>query len=280
MKDFLYLSHRFKGEDIPFIEKTLKDNNLTSIVDFERDGFLAGMFSTRLPISDVRLEFLKSLIEKDSSKPFIRFDREFSTKELNNYDFLVVSLATSRLENPPDNQKYDFANACTNCGSGVQPIEPLTIPQNSMGKKLIDITAHNGWLIFRKELAKRIEKEKLSGISFHSVKIGRNENDYLWGKVENVLPRLNSLSQLRFNHSNCETCKRSGNYENFETETRYFYDNTAFDCFLDFNLTNEFFGEWKFSKLGGSQHLIISQKVRQLFIEEKVRFLKYKPIEK
>lgn len=280
MKDFLFLSHRFKDEDIPVIEKTLKDNNLTSIVDFERDGFLAGMFSTRLPINDVRLEFFKSLIENDSSKPFIRFDREFSTKELNEYDYLVVSIATSGLENPSDSQKYDFSNACKHCGSGVQPIEPLVIPQNSMGKKLLDNTAHNGWLIFSKELAKKIEKEKLSGISFHSVKIGRNENDYLWGKVENVLPRLDSSSKLRFNHSYCETCKRSGNYENFETETRYFYDNSAFDCFLDFNLTYEFFGEWKFSKLGGAQQLIVSQKTRQLFIEEKVRLLKYKPIEK
>lgn len=280
MKDFLYLMHRFKSEDIPFIEKALKDNNLKSVVDFKRDGILEGMCSTRLPINDVRLELFRSLIENDNSKPFTRFDREFSKKELNDYDYLVVNIASSGLENPPNSQKYDFANACKNCGSGVQPIEPLTIPKNSMGKKLIDASAHNSWFIFHKELAKKIEKEKLTGISFHSVKIGRNENDYLWGKVENVLPRLNSSSKLRFNHSYCETCERSGNFENFETETRYFYDNVAFDCFLDFNLTYEFFGEWEYSKLGGSQNLIISQKVRQLFMEEKVRLLNYKPVEK
>lgn len=280
MKDFLYIAHKFKKEDIPFIEKALKDYNLTSVVEFDREGILAGMCSTRLPKNDERLNSLKTLIEKDNSKPFIRFDREFSLKELNEYDYLVVSIATSGLDNPTDIQKYDFTNACKNCGSGVQPIEPLFIPRNLMGKKLLDNTAHNSWLIFHKELARKIQLERLSGISFHSVKIGRNENDYLWGKVDNILPQLNHSSKLNFNHSQCMICNKSGNFENFETETRYFYGNSSFDNFMDFNLTYEFFGEWEYSKLGGSQQLIISQKARQLLIKEKVRFLKYKPVEK
>lgn len=279
MKDFLYISHRFKNEDIPQIEKILEANNLLEIADFKRDGILAGFCSIRLPINDKRLNVFKNLVGKDKAEPFIRIDREYSKTELDNCEYLVVNIATSGLENPVDSQSYDFRNACKECGSGLIPNEQLVISKNSMGKKLLDNTAHNQWLVFNKILAEKIEQNGFSGISFKPIKIGRNDNDYNWGKIDNILPKLNSSSKYRKNHSPCMTCGKSGNFENFDSETRFVYDKESFSFFQDFNLSYEYFGEWKFSKMGGSQLLIISQNVRQFMIKEKVRFLAYKPIE-
>jgi hypothetical protein len=47
----------------------------------------------------------------------------------------------------------------------------------------------------------------------------------------------------------------------------------------DFNLTQEFFGDWEYSKLGGSRKVIISQATRQFLINEKVKYLDFEPIE-
>lgn len=47
----------------------------------------------------------------------------------------------------------------------------------------------------------------------------------------------------------------------------------------DFNLTQEFFGDWEYSKLGGNRKVIISQATRQFLIKEKVKYLDYEPVE-
>lgn len=279
MRDFLYISHRFKSEDISRIEKIIEANDLLEITDFKKVGILAGLCSLKLPINDKRLDVFKELTSKDNEKPIIRFDRQYSKSELDKCEYLAVSIATSGLENLVDSQTYDYKNACKECGAGIIPNEPLIISKNSMGKKLLDNTAHNQLLIFSKILADKIKFKGFSGISFHPIKLGRNETDYYWGKISNILPRFHSSSMFRKNHSICMTCKKSGNFENFETETKFVYDKKSFRYLQDFNLTYEYFGEWEYSKMGGSQFLIISQNIRQFMIEEKVRFLKYQPIE-
>lgn len=47
----------------------------------------------------------------------------------------------------------------------------------------------------------------------------------------------------------------------------------------DFNLTQEFFGNLEYSKLGGSRKIIISQATKQFLIKEKVKYLDYAPVE-
>ena len=49
--------------------------------------------------------------------------------------------------------------------------------------------------------------------------------------------------------------------------------------FVDFNLTNEFFGEWESSKLGGCRLVVINQKIRQFLIKEKMKNIGFQPIE-
>ena len=279
MRDFLYISHRFKNEDIPRIEKILEANDLLGIADFNKVGILAGLCSVRLPINDKRLDIFRELTSTDKEKSFIRLDREYTNSELDKCEYLAVNIATSGLENPVDSQTYDYKNACKECGAGLIPHEPLIISKNSMREKLLDNTAHYQWLVFNKVLADRIKLKGYSGIIFQSIKIGRNETDYYWGKISNILPEFHSSSKFRKNHSICLTCNKCGNFVNLETETKFVYDKEAYKCFKDFNLTYEYFGEWKYSKKGGAQLLIISQNIRQFMINEKVRFLKYQPIE-
>jgi len=279
MKDFLFISHNFGKDGIIQAEKFLRENELVGVANFEKNGILAGYCSVRLPKEDIRLSAFIHEIEKTGAPICARFDREYTTKELDQFEHLVLIIRTARLENPSRNQKYDFSNSCEECGAGVTLFPPLDLPVNTMGKKLLDCTAHNEWLVFRKDLADRIMEEKISGITFLPAKIGKNETGYRWGKIENVLPKLHISSQIIYNESKCSKCMNSGNYDNYDKPNTYFYPMEIKSILKDFNLTQEFFGEWKFSKLGGSRKVIISQAIRQFLIKEKVKHLDYEPVE-
>ena len=275
---YLFIASNIKKENISQFEKFLEDNDMSSIVDFEKEGILQGLCSIRLPTNDIRLNLFLEKIKETNNNPFVRFDREYSKEELDQYEYLVLLIKTVGLENPKENQKYDKSNSCPNCGAGIIPIPPLIIPINSMGKKLLEYTAHNNWLIFKREFSDKIIRNELTGISFHPTKIGKNSSDYLWGKIDNILPRLNSSSKIRFNETKCETCYNSGNFSNFDSETNFVFSKDQIPLFKDFNLTNEFFGEWEYSRLGGSRLVIIHQKVRNLFINERFNKIDYLPI--
>jgi hypothetical protein len=279
MTDYIYISHNFGKEGLLDLEKFLRKEDLINAANFNKEGITAGLCSIRLPENDNRLKVFIKEIEKTGNKPFIRFDREYSIKEMDNFEYMVLVIKTVGLENPSKKQKYDYSSACKHCGAGVLPISPLLIPKNSMGKKLIDFTAHNNWLIFKKELAERIATLKLSGISFHPLIIGRKENEFQWGRIDNILPKLHPSSKIRFNEAKCNFCENSGNFGNFESETKYIYSKEFKSLFKDFNSTFEFFGEWKYSKMGGQRLVIVNQKVRQFLLQEKVKNIAFVPIE-
>jgi hypothetical protein len=279
MKDFLFISHHFGKEGISSAERFLQETDLTFVADLKKDGVLAGYCSLRLPKDDIRLTTFIHEIEKNGDKVHARFDRVYTSKELNNFDYLVLIIRTARLENPGRNQKYDLSDACKECGAGVTLVPPLDLPLNSMGKRLLDCTAHNEWLVFRKELAEKIMNVDFDGISFHPAKVGKNDCDFLWGKIENVLPKLHTTSEIIYNHTKCDTCMNSGNYNYYDRPNTHLYSVETKFIMRDFNLTQEFFGDWEYSKLGGSRKVIISQATRQFLINEKVKYLDFEPIE-
>ena len=71
----------------------------------------------------------------------------------------------------------------------------------------------------------------------------------------------------------------SGNFDYYDKPNTYQYSVNQKTLMTNFNLTQEFFGDWKHSKMGGSRKIIISQAMRQFLINEKVKFLDYEPVE-
>lgn len=279
MRDFYYISHRFSPDKILKAERFLIDNNLINIAKFQKEGFLAGICSIRLPVEDTRNSLFIDEIKKDNSEPILRFDREYTSKELEIYPFLVLIIKTVHLSNPYANQIYDYSSACPNCGAGILPIIPIYVPENKMGKKLIEFTAHNGWPVFRHTLKNTLEENNITGIKFNNIILGKDKENFYIGFINSILPKLDPSSKINFNHSICATCHNSGNFHNFSSETSYVYKKSNVQNLKDFNLTHEYFGEWKYSKLGGARHIVISQKVRQILLQNKVKYLDFIPIE-
>ena len=81
----------------------------------------------------------------------------------------------------------------------------------------------------------------------------------------------------------CGTCGRAGHYDAPDRVTELRYDAYPRDA-PDFNRTREYFGVWRVrgqsSRLpvGGASYTIVSQRVRRLFRELKVRHISFEPI--
>lgn len=279
MKDYYFIFHNFGSKRAFQVQRFLKENDLLKIADFSLNGITPGLCSIRLPANDHRINLFIEEIKKHEGEPFIRFDREYSPNELDEYLYLLLVIKTANLPNLGPNQKYDYSNACPNCGAGILPVLPLHIPVNKMGKKLIDITAHNGWPIFRNNLKKILIDNHVTGITFKNITLGKDVKNFSMGLINSILPRFHPSSKISFNHSRCNICNNSGNFPNFSSETTYIYKKRDLHSINDFNLTHEFFGEWEPSKFGGSRFIVISQRVRQIFLKTNVRFISYLPVE-
>lgn len=206
-------------------------------------------------------------------KPVIK---KYSDKELDNCRFLHLIIGTSGLNNPKENQVIDYSNACEKCKAGRQFVLPLIIPQNSMGKKKIDQNGRFGFLIFENDLTEKIIDLKLNGIEFKNAQLGTNSCDFKVGIIKSELPKMSQKSIVK-KFQVCDICGRSGHYSNYDKVDEFWYLKTELDkAGKDFYRTWEYFGIWDMGQ--NLQSIIISQKVRQLLKNCKLRHLKYEPI--
>ena len=277
MKDFLIVFPHFGiNVDKSVINSILKKANLLS-----ESEFIGNLVSIKIPFGDKRIEALSDEMKLRgfNDKPLIRFEREFTKAEIENAPLLRLQLKTARLDNPKKEQLYDRSHICPKCGAGLEVIPPLLIPKNDMGKKKIDFTAHHHWMIIEKPLANKIIECGLTGIEFQTAYLGRNLTDFYYAKITNRMPPFSSKSKYQISEP-CDLCNNSGRYDNYSQPTEFIYNQLDIEmCGLqDFNKTFEYFGYWGHSKEGGGQLLIVSQKVRELFKNEKVRFTKFVPV--
>ena len=202
--------------------------------------------------------------------------KKYTDSELNNCRFLHLIIATNGLNNPPENQQIDYTNSCPTCKAGRQFKYPLTVTQNSMGKKKVDQNGRFGFLIFENDLVQRIMEAELSGIKFYPVKLGRDNSNFKLGDITAELPKLSDNSVIK-KFQICETCGRSGHYSNYDKVDEFWYSKNELDEVKnDFYKTWEYFGIWDMGQ--NLQSIIISQKARQLLKQFKLRHLKYEPI--
>ena len=202
--------------------------------------------------------------------------KKYTDKELDNCRFLHLIIATNGLNNPPESQQIDYSKSCPTCKAGRQFIYPLSVSQNSMGKKKVDQNGRFGFLIFENDLVQKIIEADLSGIEFFPAKLGRDNSNFKVGNIIAELPKLSDNSVIK-KFQICETCGRSGHYSNYDKVDAFWYSKNDLDkAQNDFYKTWEYFGIWDMGQ--NLQSIIISQKARQFLKQFKLRHLKYEPI--
>jgi hypothetical protein len=236
------------------------------------------------------LVLLLDELEQLGASPGVRADREYTRRELDAFDWLVLRIRTAGLSGGINlQQPYDFAAACPLCGAGAAAIPPLIADLSRMGKKAIDQTAHDGHIVVSRALADAIRNTGLTGVEFlptrrRSQKVP--DEQCFWMNVTSEWGPM-SPSRIVSVDDPCPECGRSGHYDAYSEVTEFRYASFPADV-PDFNRTWEYFGLWRVPahmehlkdgpNVGGARMLIVSQRVRRCFQAAKVRGVSFDPV--
>ena len=250
-----------------------------------RTGMTAGLFVVSLPAGDARLAALIRDLESLGEVFSVRAERSYTERDLDAFEWLLLKIRTSRLLGTVNiEQPYDRSRACGTCGASAVPVPPLLADLHAMGRKALDATAHDDQIVVTGELAGRIREAGLSGAAFLDVSpgLGRPSSDrFRWLHIAGVWPPFSPASAV-VTDDLCAVCGRAGHYDTPERVTELRYDAYPRDA-PDFNRTWEYFGVWRSRQssqppVGGASYTIVSQRVRRLFRELKVRNISFEPI--
>lgn len=164
------------------------------------------------------------------------------------------------------------------------PTPPLLADLGRMGKKKLDMTAHDGHLVISTDLAVAIDEGQLTGVELQPVRRCRSGVDpgYRWLRVTSEWGPM-APSSVFDEDEVCPECKRSGHYDTYSEVTEFHYSLVPHKA-ADFNLTWEYFGFWKGPAksgrrpVGGMRHVIVSQRVRDCLRRARVRRIGYEPV--
>lgn len=236
--------------------------------------------SVTLDVNDERLPRLLRELERAGEKPHPRADRTYTRKELDTLEWLNLRIATAGLSGGANfDQPYDHSKACKECGAGAKPIPPIIADLPRMGKKKIDATANDGLLIITQELGAAIETAGLTGFELLPVRRrSQTEPDpnYYWLRITSEWPTMAPDSVLAIENL-CTECERAGHFDTYGEVTEYRYASVPQSA-NDFNQTWEYFGVWKWGRVGGARGFVVSQRVRQCFLAMKVTHVRYEPV--
>lgn len=248
----------------------------------ERDGL--AHCTVKLVADDARLNELLSRLEALGEKALVRAHRTWSKRELDACDRLLLRVATAGLDGGIGlGQPYDRSRACASCGAGAVAVPPLHADLPRMGRKHLDATAHDGLLVVSAALAHAIQEDELAGVAIEPVRSrsARYPTDrHRWLMVTSELPPCREDSILARDDV-CPACGRSGHYDAYGHYTELRYDGLPPDT-ADFARTWEYWGYWQGpspdARVGGAQHVVVSQRARSTFDRIGVRRVVFEPV--
>lgn len=199
---------------------------------------------------------------------------EYTKEELNTAEYLKVTITCECTDSPSENNPGLFYDEYVP-GSEIYTKQKcdLRIRKGSLGKK--DIILSYEWeRIVSLRLKKVLESAELRGINLRPVYC-KSEVDPIAYQIiaTNILPKF-SLGTKIYEDMDKKQKKYNFKCYNYDWDTLFYYDKTDKAKFKDFSYSVEYFG----SGFYPSRFLIVSQKVRQIFLAEKVRNIEYTPI--
>jgi len=286
MKETRVVSCNLGASRVDIAERLLSKLALLDAATLTRTGITAGMLSVGLRLDDSRLPALIRELESLGEAPSVRAQRSYTERDLDAFEWLLVRIRTHGLPGSVSlEQAYDYSRACATCGAGALPVPPLFADLRAMGRKALDATAHDSQIVVTRDLANRIRDASLSGADFLDVSPGpgRIANDrFRWLHIAGSWPAFSPSSTVVTDNL-CPLCGRAGHYDAYDRVTELRYDHDPQKA-PDFNRTWEHFGEWRLPPqrsqrpVGGGRFTIVSQRVRRLFRESKVRMIDFEPV--
>jgi hypothetical protein len=213
-------------------------------------------------------EILKELEENDI-KVFEDKTIEFSKKDLDNAEYLEINPKFEAIN--PYEEYEAFDEYKKGCGFFTKQIKDLMIRKKDLGKKDI-LKSYDEEIIVSLRLWEILKNEKLKGLEFRPV--------YTKGEIEpvayqviigNQLPKLQSKTRMDIAINKPQFGFVSYTMESYDF---LYYSHDDFKNAKDFNITTEYFGIGLYPR----PLRIVSQKVRQVLLKEKIKGIEFEPI--
>ena len=285
MKEYRFVSFNLGSTRFRETRRLLMRCGLTRDADLaDEDTPVPGLCDVRLRVDDPRLASLVRELEALGEEVALRADREFTARELDASPWLRLVVKTAGLSGGSNlDQPFDRTRACRTCGAGSSAVPPLRADLARMGKKDIDRTSHDGSLIVSRRLADALIAADFGGFELRPVK-GRSrryENaGYRWLEPVSEWPPM-APTRVLGQDDPCTSCGRSGHYSPGSVAMEFHYSAMPATA-ADIAYTWEYFGLWQGpplgNRVGGARELIVSQRMRTLLRDLKVRHVAFEPV--
>src|SRR5206468_6826812 len=120
---------------------------------------------------------------------------------------------------------------------------------SKMGKKKLDRTAHDGFIIVTRDLASAIEREGFTGIAMLPARRrspSTADAAYRALSITSTWPPLAASARID-RHQACPVCRRAGYFDLSDDVTELHYGCAPHDA-ADWNHTWEYFGDYRRSR--------------------------------
>jgi hypothetical protein len=213
----------------------------------------------KLEEHDERIAKVVALLEAAGKDPsFSYFDR-YTEEDLQAAPLLLLDFWSKDLvlTGPSYGVKYDVAQACPTCHTGVRQASPLVVDGSfsPLWQKYRVKGTSDDDLLVRDTDVEALIAANVTGVNFWPIKAQYKSGaigEVRWQQalIENVLPPMAPSTQL-VEEGKCPTCSRGRKSEDTTTRTRRVtYRREDLKKFCDFNVSWEAFGRfWDYGKV-------------------------------
>jgi hypothetical protein len=168
--------------------------------------------SVRLRKDDPRLTALLKELRAAGVKPLTRAERAHDASDLQSEWLCVEGCTTMVSSGGLKDQKWNFRNACPDCGAGAVPVPPLIVRfDGKPPKQGWSVSVPCGLVIVSAALAAALTKARLTGFSLQPVRPpSRNAIDprFRWLRIPALWPQPLNRPHCRV-QGRCSHCDRS-----------------------------------------------------------------------
>lgn len=239
-----------------------------------------GFYTVRILDGDESLDRLKSGLRRMGIKWLELEEREYSAEELLAAPLLNLRVTTA--ERGDTWAKYDWAGACSRCGTGALQISPLGVNLVDIPKKVQIFQTKAREFLVLSPLADILSSMSLSGGELREVVSRKDGRPLPWFQITPLaeLPPWSALTSGVERENPCRVCRRDG-YFHSRRSLEIVYDGPLH--VHDLMMTWEHFGN---SYRGDSEEesrpatplLLVSTKVYQAFEAAKVSNVEWSPV--
>ncbi|HJV17908.1 MAG TPA: hypothetical protein VJ546_11100, partial [Bacillales bacterium] len=200
------------------------------------------------------------------------FELEYSKEEYNEAEYFLFDSNSYLRSVYEDQPEKCYSLRCPTCKVYIEQNKDLIIKKKTFGAKMISLSWEEE-LIVSPDVKNLFEESKIENLDFRPVFNNYEEINPIAYQViaTNILPSNDTRTEMRQVIS-CDSC----NFKSFvlTPEHAMYYSKDEINKFHDINRTYEFFGSGFFPR----PYLVVSKKVREMVLNNKVKGVTFQPI--